>query len=60
MSDIIHPQKVIKIDGEGMVLEGWNAQKGNLYVKFDIIFPEFVNLENKEIIQKTLDPENNK
>ena len=60
ISEIIHPQSVIKVEGEGMVVEGWNTSRGNLYIKFDIVFPEFINLENKEIIKKALDPQNNK
>lgn len=60
VNDIIHPQKVIKIEGEGMVIDGWEITRGNLYVKFNIIFPEFINLENKQTIAKALDPQNNK
>lgn len=60
VSDIIHPQKVVRIEGEGMVVDGWDVVRGNLYVKFDIIFPEFISLENKKVIERALDPENNK
>lgn len=43
-----------------MIMDGWNITRGNLYIKFDIIFPEFITLENKEVIRRALDPENNK
>ena len=31
-----------------------DGTKGDLYIKFNIHFPEFLNLENKEKLQKIL------
>ena len=54
VNDIINPQTVIKIENEGMVVEGREEIRGNLYVKFDITFPVFVSLEDKEKLKTIL------
>ena len=54
VNDVINPQTVIRIENEGMVVEGRGEEKGNLYIKFDIYFPNFVSLENKERLKEIL------
>ena len=53
VNEIINPKSVIKIEGEGMVTEGGDTI-GDLYVRFDIRFPKFLSLENKEVIKRIL------
>ena len=45
----IHPATVIRVEGKGMCAEG------DLFVHFDIEFPEFLELEKKEKIKKILE-----
>ena len=50
VSEIITPTTVIKIDGKG-IPESKSAQlPGDLYIKFHIIFPEFISLEDKKAL----------
>lgn len=44
----INPNTVIKISGQGLPhSSSARAARGDLYVKFDIQFPEFISQENK-------------
>lgn len=57
---VIYPQKVKVLKGEGMpVFKSKNEEKGDLYVTFDVMFPESVqiptNPAEKEIITSFLE-----
>lgn len=39
---IVSPTSVIKLDNEGLYTEKNLETKGNLYIKFNIEFPEFI------------------
>lgn len=55
VTDIINPQSVIKLTGEGMVNDqGSKTERGNLYIKFHITFPEFISLDDKNILSSIL------
>ena len=51
VNEIINPRSVIKIEGEGMPME---RGFGDLFVRFHIVFPKFLKLEDKEVIKKIL------
>lgn len=62
MDEIIAPQTVKVIKGEGMPIyskevnvKDLTTKKGDLYIKFDIIFPEYINPIKKEQIIKLLE-----
>jgi len=63
MDEIISPQSCKTIQGEGMPIHNKNdlieniltqEKKGNLYVKFHVIFPTFIEPEKKEELVKLL------
>ena len=64
MDEIISPQTIKKIKNEGMPIYEPNLnindmhKKGDLYIKFNIIFPEYINPEKKEEIIKLLSEDN--
>ena len=51
-SDIIKPNSVYKINGEGMSIN--RNSKGDLYIEFDIIFPTRISNERKNYLKKLL------
>lgn len=62
MDEIISPQTVKTVKGEGMpiyfkdksIKNLTSNEKGNLYIKFDISFPEFIDPIKKEEIIRLL------
>jgi DnaJ-class molecular chaperone len=64
MDEIIAPQTIKIVKNEGMPIyqketnvRDMRIKKGDLYIKFDIEFPEYINPEKKEEIIKLLDEE---
>ena len=64
MDEIITPQTVKVVKGEGMPVftkevdvNDMKQKKGDLYIKFDIAFPEYIEPEKKEEIVKLLESE---
>jgi len=64
MDEIIAPQTIKIVKNEGMPIfqkdtnvRDMRVKKGDLYIKFDIEFPEYINPEKKEEIIKLLDEE---
>jgi DnaJ-class molecular chaperone len=51
----INPNTVIKLAGQGLPQpSGARGARGDLYIKFEIGFPEFISQENKEKLGKVL------
>lgn len=64
IDEIISPSTVKKVPGEGMPIyqkeisvRDLTIQKGDLYIKFHIIFPEYIDPAKKQEITKLLDDE---
>jgi len=64
MDEIIAPQTIKIVKNEGMPIyqketnvRDMRIKKGDLYIKFDIEFPEYIHPEKKEEIIKLLDEE---
>ena len=64
LDEIISPETVKIVKGEGMPIyekelskRGNNVKKGDLYVKFNIIFPEYIDPVKKKRIITLLEPE---
>lgn len=64
MDEIISPQTVRLVKGEGMPIFNkdeviqhllFKEKKGDLYIKFEISFPKFIDPEKKEEISRLLD-----
>lgn len=64
MDEIISPQTVKQVKGEGMPIYNkeeliqnllFKEKKGDLYIKFEIIFPKFIDPVKKEEITRLLD-----
>jgi DnaJ-class molecular chaperone len=64
MDEIISPQTVKLVKGEGMPIYNkddliqnllFKEKRGDLYIKFDISFPKFIDPEKKEEITRLLD-----
>ena len=64
MDEIISPQTVKIVKAEGMPIYDksdplhnllFKEKKGDLYIKFDISFPKFIDPEKKEEITRLLD-----
>lgn len=64
MDEIISPQTIKLIKGEGMPIYNkedpiksllFREMRGDLYLKFNIIFPKFIDPEKKEEIINLLD-----
>ena len=60
IDEVITPDTIKKIDGEGMkiydkkdYMEEKN-RRGDLYVSFEIVFPQYISTEHKEKITKIL------
>ncbi len=56
--DVIKPGDIKVISEEGMPVYGRSISKGNMFVKFNVVFPpnEFVTLESIEKLKKLLPP----
>ena len=66
MDEIISPQTVKMVKGEGMPIYNkedplnhllFKEKRGDLYIKFEIQFPKFIDPEKKEEITRLLEPE---
>ena len=55
LDQTITPQTVHTIRGEGMPRKANNKEKGDLYIKFNIIFPQVLKVENKNAIISILE-----
>ena len=53
MDEVINPKTVRKVVGEGMPILG-SGGKGDLFVKFNIQFPEKIPQKAKELLQDLL------
>jgi len=53
-SGIIHPGQVMKLDGEGMPKQNNEMGFGDMYIKFDISFPNKLNEKRIQLLQKIL------
>lgn len=67
MDEIISPQTVKLVKGEGMPIYNkedplnhllFKEKRGDLYIKFEILFPTFIDPEKKEEITRLLEPDN--
>jgi DnaJ-class molecular chaperone len=67
MDEIISPQTVKLVKTEGMPIYNkedplnhlmLKEKRGDLYIKFEIVFPKFIDPEKKEEITRLLDAEN--
>jgi DnaJ family protein B protein 4 len=57
IDEIINPKTVRKVAGEGMPLgPEAGAKRGDLCVKFDIAFPEEIDIEHKDKLREILKP----
>lgn len=52
-SDIIKPNSVYKISGEGMPLND-SGYRGDLYIEFDVVFPDYISNERKSYLKRLL------
>ena len=66
MDEIISPQTVKIVKGEGMPvyrkdtdIRDLNVKKGDLFIKFDIEFPEYIEPEKKDEIISLLKEDEN-
>ena len=64
IDEIISPSTIKKVPGEGMPIykkdisvRNLEIEKGDLYIKFHIIFPEYIDPVRKMEISKLLDNE---
>jgi DnaJ-class molecular chaperone len=64
MDEIISPQTVKFVKSEGMPIYNkenplenllFKEKKGDLYIKFEIVFPKFIDPEKKEEITRLLE-----
>ncbi|XP_028656996.1 dnaJ homolog subfamily B member 13-like [Erpetoichthys calabaricus] len=54
INDIVHPNYAKIVTGEGMPLSKDPAQKGNLIIRFEILFPHRILAEKKQLIKQAL------
>jgi DnaJ-class molecular chaperone len=52
--EVISPTTLKKVEGEGMPILN-SENKGDLYISFDITFPEFIPEESKALLRKGLE-----
>lgn len=52
--ELLTPQTVRCMQGEGMPVDGGNGEKGDLYVRFDITLPVDMSLSARQSIIKAL------
>ena len=52
-SDIIKPNTVYKIRGEGMPINE-SGYRGDLYIEFDVVFPDYISDERKIYLRRLL------
>lgn len=56
-SDIIKPNTVYKIRGEGMPIND-SGYRGDLYIEFDVVFPDYISDERKNYLRRLLTKKN--
>lgn len=56
-SDIIKPNTVYKIRGEGMPIND-SGYRGDLYIEFDVVFPDYISDERKSYLRRLLTKKN--
>ena len=56
-SDIIKPNTVYKIRGEGMPINE-SGYRGDLYIQFDVVFPDYISDERKNYLRRLLTKKN--
>lgn len=54
--EIIQPNMLKSVIGEGMPVYRNPTQKGNLIIQFQIVFPKFLSPDQQAILEKTLGP----
>jgi len=54
IDEIIHPEYVKVLQGEGMPFPNETTKKGNLKIKFNIIFPTNLTFDQKVAVKKLL------
>ena len=54
MEGIVNPSTIVKIEGEGMPVRGTPGCRGDLFVKFNIVFPSFISFEDKHLLAEIL------
>jgi DnaJ family protein A protein 2 len=57
--EVIKPEEIKEIRSEGMPIHKTPYQKGNLYVKFEVTFPDTINPKHLSVIRKSLDQHSN-
>ena len=57
-SDIIKPNSVYKISGEGMPINE-SGRRGDLYIEFDVVFPDYISNERKTYLRRLLTKRDN-
>lgn len=58
-SDIIKPDSVYKISNEGMPVND-TGYRGDLFIQFDVVFPNYISDERKDYLRKLLSKRDNK
>jgi len=53
VDEVISPKTVKKVEGEGMPMVS-EEKKGDLFIRFNIVFPEFVPEESKVLLKNAL------
>lgn len=51
---VINPDTVVMVEGQGMPVQGQATKRGSLFVRFQIVFPEYLTLEQKEQLAEIL------
>lgn len=55
LDEIVSPNTVKIIKGEGLYFKNSTENKGDLYISFNILFPKYLPPENKERISTLLE-----
>jgi len=54
VNDVVTPNSVKVVAGEGMPVSKMPGKRGNLKVKFNVVFPKTLDEEQKELVRKAL------
>ena len=54
LKEVVNPHTVMTVHGEGMPLSKQPKKRGDLLVKFDIVFPKHLTRDSKELINNAL------
>lgn len=55
LDEVVNPKTVKKVEGEGMpILSESGNKKGDLFIKFNIQFPEKIPQKAKDLLQELL------